>query len=114
MENYVKKKFCDKCHRKFRIHFPGVIVYLKSMMNQVLNKFLTAGLLFFHQHGVTTHTVCNSVAVLWIVFGDRIISVACLSNLMSCDYFLWVILKYNIYKRHPHTHAHEVCLPKML
>jgi hypothetical protein len=105
-----EEKFYEKCCRKFRIQFPGVSIPSKFTMHQMKNRFWKRDSLSFHQHGATIRAVCNSVATLWNIFGDWIIShplrLACLSYLPSCECYLWGSLMYNTYKAPPPTHTH--------
>ena len=42
-EAYERKKSYEKCHKKFRTWFPGVLVPLKSTVCEVMNKFHMTG-----------------------------------------------------------------------
>ena len=43
MEAYKRKESYEKCHKNFRIWFPGVSVPLKSTVREVMNKFQMTG-----------------------------------------------------------------------
>jgi hypothetical protein len=61
----------------------------------------------FQQDTATTHMAHASLEALCEAFGDHVISdglwSTCSPNLTSCGFYLWLSLKYKVYKRNPHT-----------